>query len=444
VSAGAERPPLRATFASLRIRNYRLYFSGQMISQIGTWMQSTALSWYVLEKTHSALALGTVSTFQFLPVLLLSLFGGVIADRFPKQKLLIGTQTTLAIQAVILATLTAAGLINLPLIYLLAAVQGIGNAIDAPARQAFVMEMVGPKDVPNAVALNSSTFQVTRLVGPALGGITLALFGAALSFYVNAISYIAVLVGLLMMNPAQFFPSERPKRGAMLRQVGEGLKYAVVTPDILLAVITMAVLGTFGYNFQVFMPLIAQFVLHTSAVGFGLLTSVLAIGSLAASLGVAWLSTSTRRAMLLGAGCFSIVLLAIGFSSSWLLLVPLFIMLGFCSSIFTATNNSRLQMITPPQLRGRMMSINTLLFMGSTPIGSFIVGGMAESAGVQPTVAAMGALCLLGVLATLLYIRRVRSKLLPDVAGYAYESANEAAPSAPDDAPPAVTAGRAS
>ena len=414
MSVQSTRPPLRATFASLRVRNYRLYFSGQMISQIGTWMQSTALSWFVLQRTHSALALGTVSTFQFLPVLVFSLFGGVIADRFPKQKLLIGTQSLLAIQAFILATLTVTGVITLPLIFLLAAVQGVGNALDAPARQAFVMEMVGPKDVPNAVAFNSSTFQLTRLVGPALGGITLALVGAGWCFYINAFSFLAVLTGLLMMDPRKFYLGERPRRTAMLRQVGEGLRYALTTPDILLAVITMAVLGTFGYNFQVFIPLIAQFVLHASAVGYGLLTSVLAVGSLVASLGVAWLGSATRRIMLVGAGCFSAVLLGLGVSSTWFLVVPLLIALGFSSSVFTATNNARLQIITPAPLRGRVMSINTLLFMGSTPIGSLIVGSMAQSLGVQPTVATMGGLCILGVVAALLYMRRARLRLLPE------------------------------
>ncbi len=413
MSVGGERPPLRATWASLRIRNYRLYFFGQLVSQVGTWMQSTALAWFVLTRTHSALALGAVSTFQFLPVLLLSLFGGVVADRFARQRLLIGTQTTMAIQAIILAVLTSANLINLPLIYLLAAIQGTANALDMPARQAFVMEMVGPKDVPNAVALNSSQLQMTRLVGPALGGLMVATLGTAFCFYINAVSFVAVLAGLLMMEPSKFFHVERPKRAAMVKQVGEGLHYAVTTPDICLAVITMAVIGTFGFNFQVFTPLIAQFVLHTSAVGYGLLTSCMAVGSLVSALGVAWLGRATRRVLLIGAACFSMVLLAIGLSSTWLMLAPLFVMLGVFSSIFTATNSARLQLITPAPLRGRVMSIQTLLFAGSTPIGSFIIGSMAQSAGVQPTLATMGGLCIAGTAAALLYLRRTRARLIP-------------------------------
>jgi MFS family permease len=414
VSQGSGRPPLTATFASLKNRNYRLYFGGQLTSMVGTWMQSTALSWYVLEKTHSALALGTVSTFQFLPVLLFSLFGGVIADRFPKQKLLIAMQAVLLVQATVLATLTATDLINLPLIYILAALQGTASSINMPAQQSFVMEMVGPKDVPNAVALNATLLQGTRLLGPALGGLTIALFGAAVCFYVNAASFLAVLGALLLMDPSTFFKVERPRRAAVLRQLGDGLHYAVTTPDILLAVITMAVIGTFGYNFQVFTPLIAQFVLHTNSVGFGLLSSTMAIGSLVAALGVAWLGGATRRVMLTGALCFSAALLAIGFSSTWLLLVPLLAIFGFSSSVFNATNNSRLQLITPQQLRGRVMSINTLLFAGTTPIGSLIVGVLAERYGVQPMLAMMGGACLLGVLGALLYQHRVRDRLVPE------------------------------
>ncbi|MGI8552477.1 MAG: MFS transporter [Dehalococcoidia bacterium] len=431
MSAHGGRPPLRAAFASLHIRNYRLYFSGQLISQVGTWMQSTALSWYVLSRTHSALALGAVSTFRTLPVLLFALFGGVIADRLPKQRLLIGTQTTLALQAIMLALLMSAGLLTIPLLYLLAAVQGFAMALDNPARQSFVMEMVGPQDVPNAVALNSSMLQMTRLVGPALGGITIALVGTALCFYLNAISFVAVLIGLLLMDPSRFYRVERPKRAAMLRQIGEGLHYAVTTPDILLAVITMAVLGTFGYNFQVFVPLIAQFVLHTSSVGFGLLTSSLAVGSLLAAFGVAWLGRGSRRSLLIGAVGFSVVLVCVGLAGSWLTLVPLLVLLGLSSTVFTATNTARLQLIAPSHLRGRMMSINTLLFMGSTPIGSLVIGGLADRAGVRPAVAAMGGLCILGVIASLLYLRRMHDRLLPAGAEFTREPERETEQLAP-------------
>jgi MFS family permease len=357
--------------------------------------------------------LGTVSIFQFMPVLILALFGGVIADRFPKRQLLTTTQTVMAIQATVLATLTVTGLINLPLIFILVAIQGAANALDMPARQAFAMEMVGPKDIANAVALNSSQLQATRLCGPALAGVILAAFGASVCFYINAFSFVAVIIALLMMDPSRFYSAQRPKQAAMVKQLGEGLHYAVTTPDIFLAVITMAVIGTFGFNWQVTTPLIAQYVLHTSSVGYGLLTSSMAVGSLIAALCIAWLGRASRRLLLGGAFCFGAVMLAIGLSSTWLIILPLFLLQGVCSSIFTATNTSRLQLLSPPHLRGRVMSLSTLLFAGSTPVGSLIIGSMAEATGVQPTVATMGGLCLLGVGGALLYMRRVRDRLVP-------------------------------
>jgi|SRR5579884_643447 len=411
VTAG--RPPLRATFASLRIRNYRLYFFGQLVSQMGTWMQSTALAWFVLQKTHSAFALGAVSTFQFLPVLILSLFAGVVADRVPKRTLLTVTQSTMAVQAFVLATLTVTHLITLPIIYVLVAIQGAANAMDMPSRNAFVMEMVGPRDVPNAVALSSSQLQLTRLVGPALAGILLAAFGASVCFYFNAASFLAVIFALLIMDASRFFKTERARHAAMVRQLGEGLHYAVTTPDILLAVITMAVIGTFGFNTQVTTPLIAEYVLHTNSVGYGLLTSSMAVGSLIAALTVAWLGRATRRVLLGGALCFSAVFLCIGLSHTWFLILPLFLCQGVCSSIFTSVNSARLQLLSPPQLRGRVMSISTLLFAGSTPIGSLIIGSMAESTSVSFTIAVMGGICLAGSLVAISYARAMRERLVP-------------------------------
>jgi MFS family permease len=411
MSDRAVHPPLRATFNSLRQRNFRLYFFGQLVSQIGTWMQTTALAWFVLQRTHSAFALGAVSTFQFLPVLTLALFGGVIADRLPKQRLLIATQVTMTIQAVVLATLTATNLINLPLIYILVAIQGTANALDMPTRSAFLMEMVGPGEVPNAVALNSSQMQTTRLIGPSIAGILLATFGASVCFYCNAASFVAVLIALLLMDPKRFFKTERPKQAAMVRQLGEGLHYAVTTPDIFLAVITMAFIGTFGFNTQVTTPLIAQYVLHTNSVGYGLLTSTMALGSVAASLVMAWLAKPTRRLLLTSGACFSLVFLALGLSSTWYIALPLFLALGICSSLFTSTNTARLQLLAPSYLRGRVMSLSALLFAGSTPIGSLIIGTMAENTSVPPTITTMGGLCLLGVAVSLVYMRRVRGRL---------------------------------
>ncbi|HLZ69537.1 MAG TPA: MFS transporter [Dehalococcoidia bacterium] len=410
------RPPLRETFRALRNPNYRLFWFGQLVSLIGTWMQSTALAWLVLKISNSPLALGTMTTIQFTPVLIFVLFGGVIADRLPKQRLLVATQSTMLLQALVLAVLTSAHLITLPLIYLLAAVQGSANALDNPARQALVAELVGQEDLPNAVALNSTLFNTSRLIGPALGGVAIATIGIADCFYLNAASFLAVIGSLLLMKPERFFSLARPPRGKMLKQVGEGLRYALTTPDIALIVLLMAVLGTFGYNFSVFLPLIAKYTLHMNAVGYGVLTSSVGIGSLAAALAIAYSGAATRRTLLIGGAGFSVLLLGVALSHWWQVTVPLLVALGTFSIVFTTTANSRMQLITPSHLRGRVMSIYTLLFLGSTPIGSLVIGTLAERQGVQLAVAEMALLCLLGVAAALLYLRRTRERLLTDMA----------------------------
>jgi MFS family permease len=406
------RPPLCETFRALHNPNYRLFWFGQLVSLIGTWMQSTALAWLVLKISNSPLALGTMTTIQFTPVLIFVLFGGVIADRLPKQRLLIATQSTMMLQALALAIPTSTHLITLPLIYLLAGVQGCANALDNPARQALVAELVGPEDLPNAVALNSTLFNTSRLIGPALGGVAIATIGIADCFYLNAASFLAVIGSLLLMRPERFFLAERPPRGKVLKQVGEGLRYAVTTPDIALIVLLMAVLGTFGYNFTVFLPLIAKYTLHMNAIGYGVLTSSVAVGSLAAALAIAYSGGATRRTLLTGSAGFSVLLLGVALSGWWQVTIPLLVALGTFSIVFTTTANSRLQLITPPQLRGRVMSIYTLLFLGSTPIGSLIVGSLADRQGVQPAVAEMALICLLGVAAALLYVRRTRERLV--------------------------------
>jgi MFS family permease len=414
-ASAATRPPLTQTFKAFRNPNYRLFWGGQFVSQIGTWMESTGLAWLVLGLTGSALALGTVTMVQFTPILLFSLFGGVIADRMPKHRLLVITQVVLMIQASFLAVLVATGTIRLEFIYILAAIKGTANAIDNPTRQAFVVEMVGPEDLPNAIALNSTQLQLSRLVGPALGGIAIATVGVGGCFFINAFSFLAVIAALLAMNASRFFLVERrPSVGNALTQVREGIGYALRTPDIALVVLTMGVLGVFGYNFTVLLPLIAKDVLQAGAVGFGALSSAMAIGSVVATLAVAYSGTATRRNLLLGAAGFSVMLLAIGLSHWWLLTVPLLIGMGFASSVYTATSNSRLQLVTPSHLRGRVMGIYMLLFAGSTPIGSLILGTLAEHGGVQPAVVEMAAVCCLGVAASVLYLRRNRVRLLTD------------------------------
>jgi len=399
---------LAGTFRSLRNHNYRLFFFGQMISLTGTWMQTIGQAWLVLDLTHSPLALGTVTMLQFLPISLLVLFGGVIADKVPKRRLLVLTQTAAMTQAFILAFLTWSGLVALWQVYVLAAMLGLTNALDNPTRQAFVVEMVGRDDIANAVALNSSLFNGARLVGPALGGVIIAVVGVGTAFLVNGVSFIAVIAGLLLMRPGLLYPATRGGEGRLLEQLAEGLRYSLRTPAILLVLILMAAIGTFGYNFTVVLPLLARNVLHVGSIGFGGMTSAMGVGSLVAALALATLRKPSRRTLLIGAMAFAALLAAVAASHWYALTLVLLVALGAASISFTATANSSLQISAPDHLRGRVMSLYMLLFAGTTPIGGELTGFMAEHIGVRSTVGIEAAICALGIAAALAYLAAQR------------------------------------
>jgi len=400
---------LAGTFRSLRNHNYRLFFFGQMISLTGTWMQTIGQAWLVLDLTHSPLALGTVTMLQFLPISLLVLFGGVIADKVPKRRLLVLTQTAAMTQAFILAFLTWSGLVALWQVYVLAAMLGLTNAIDNPTRQAFVVEMVGRDDIANAVALNSSLFNGARLVGPALGGVIIAVVGVGTAFFVNGVSFIAVIAGLLLMRPGLLYPATRGGEGRLLEQLAEGLRYSLRTPAILLVLILMAAIGTFGYNFTVVLPLLARNVLHVGSIGFGAMTSAVGVGSLVAALALATLRKPSRRTLLIGATAFAALLAAVAASHWYALTLVLLVALGVAGISFTATANSTLQITAPDHLRGRVMSLYMLLFAGTTPIGGQLTGIMAEHIGIQFTVGIEAAICALGIAAALAYLAAHRA-----------------------------------
>jgi MFS family permease len=405
----ARKSGFKETFQSLRHRDFRLFWMGQAVSTTGTWMQGTGQSWLVLQLTNSPFALGTVTMFQTLPVMIFGLFGGVVADRFPKRQLLLFTQTVMMIQAFLLSYLTWTGQIELWHLYTMALVLGVMNALDNPARQTFVSELVGTEDLPNAVALNSMVFNAARLLGPAFGGVTIALMGVAGCYFVNALTFLGTIVGLLMMHARPMIASVRDsRRGAMILQVRDGLRYVVTTPEVCYVMIMMAVIGTFGYNFAVVLPLLATYVLDADPTAFGLLSSAIGVGSLLASVVIAGNNHPTSRRILFGGIGFSTLLLGLALTSSWIVMLPLLVVMGGFSILFSSTANVRLQMLTPPNLRGRVMSIYMLTFMGSAPIGSLIVGTLAERQGVQMAVADMAIVCFLGIGAALLYQRRVR------------------------------------
>ena len=400
-------PRLTDGFRALRVRNYRLYFIGQLISLTGSWMQTTAQAWLVLQLTRSPVALGLVTTLQFLPIMLLSLFGGVIADRLPRHRLMVGTQVVSLVQAAIFGTLVATGTIQLWQIYVLAAAQGIINAIDNPVRQAFAVELVGREDRVNAVALNSMLFNGARIVGPAIAGVLIARVGFAPALYLNAISFLPPVIGLLMMDTSTFVKLAAAKgRGAMGQQLMEGLRYSWRTPAVLLVMIVVAAIGTFGYNFSVVLPLLAGFVLRTGAEGFGALSAFLGIGSLTAAIVTAYTRQVTARRVLAGASAFSVILGALALSSNFALSSLLLVALGFAGITFATTANSLLQLTVPDELRGRVMSLYMLLFAGSTPIGGLLIGSLSGVIGVPETLLLCAALCLAGTGAGLVYHRR--------------------------------------
>lgn len=404
----------RRTFRALANRNYRLFWTGQVVSLTGTWMQRLAQAWLVLELTDSPFALGLITTIQFLPIMTTSLFAGVLADRFPKRRILLVTQSVMMVQSLVLAILASTPYIRVEHIYILAGILGIASAVDNPTRQSFIVEMVGPDDLPNAVALNSTQFNTARIAGPSLGGVGIAVIGVAGCFYLNAFSYLATLIGLLMMRESELFNVPARVTGNMFKQVGAGLSYSLRTPDIALVLLLMAMLGTFGYNFTVLLPLIATYVLHSGELGFGILTSAMAVGSLGSALWIAHSGRATRRTLFIGAIGFTIALLVLGISEWWALTLPVLVVLGLFSIVFTATANTRLQLMAPPEMRGRVMSLYTLLFAGTTPVGSLVIGWLAEHQSVQATVLEMAGLCALGVAIATTYLRLNATRLTPE------------------------------
>lgn len=399
---------LKEGFRSLGVRNYRLYWIGQLISISGTWMQTTAQAWVVYSLTNSPMALGTVTTLQFLPIMLLSLFGGVLADRVPKRQVVLITQIASLIQASLFGLMVAIGLIQVWHIYILALVQGIINAIDNPVRQAFAAELVSREDRANAIALNSMLFNGARVIGPALAGILIAKTGAATALFLNAASFLAIIVAVIMMDPASFFTAPFvQQRESPLQQLAEGLRYTWQTPTVLIVMIIVGFIGTFGYNFSVVLPLLGGFVLHTDAVGFGALSAALGIGSSLGALSAAFFQRVSLRWLMIGSAGFSIFLGAVAVSTQMWLSEILLVILGFFGVMFSTNAATLIQTTVADRLRGRVTSLYFLLFAGSTPIGAYLIGTLSSRLNVTDALLICAALCLFGVVFSIGYERFV-------------------------------------
>ena len=381
---------------SFRHRNYRILFPANTVSNIGSWAQRVAQDWLVLELTHSGTYLGIVTAIQFTPVLFFSLHGGALADRFNKRKLLIGTNALGAFSAIALGALVISNYVALWHVFVLAAVLGISSAIDAPVRQAFAAEIVGHDDLPNAVSLNSANFNAGRLIGPALSGLLIAAFGTGPSFIVNGVSYLFAIGALMAMNEKEFFHHDRPKS---MTNVREGLKYALARPDIYVVMLMVFFLGTFGLNFQIFNALMATKEFGKGPASYGLLGTFVAIGSFSGAIASARLERFRKtRFVILAGGVFAVAVIVLSVMPNYTAYAIFLPICGITALTTMITANSIVQVNSDPAIRGRVMGIYLLIFMGGTPVGSPFIGIMAEVVGIRLTIAGCGAIALLATL----------------------------------------------
>ncbi len=368
---------LRHSFNSLEVRNYRRYFAGQLVSLSGTWMQTVAALWLILSLTGSGVAVGLTTALQFLPMLLIGAWGGLLADRIPKRRLLITTQALMMIPAVGLFAVTAAGVATPWMVYLAVFAFGSLNAIDNPTRQSFVYEMVGPDRVVNAVSLNSVVVQAARIVGPALAGVLIATVGVVPCFALNALTFVAMIFALWGMDPGRLHSG--PVAGREPGAIRAGLRYVRRTPELMVPLALMGLVGTLGFNFQVVLPLLAKFSFGGGAGAYALLVSAMGVGSIAGALVNGHRGRTGPRLIAGGALAFGLSALLAAAMPSLALEIVMLAILGAAAVTFAATINSTLQLAVTPEMRGRVMALYSVVFLGSTPIGAPLTGWLAQT-----------------------------------------------------------------
>ncbi len=384
-------------FRSLRVRNYRLFAGGQVVSLTGTWMQAVGQDWLVLQLTNSPTALGITMALQFLPMLLFGLWGGLLADRYPKRRVLIAVQAVMGVLALTLGVLSATGVVRLWMVYVLAAALGIATVVDNPTRQSFVSEMVGPDDVANAVALNSAIFNTARILGPAVAGAVIGWAGVTPVFFANAVSYAAVIVGLSRMRDAELLP--RARVTAARGQVREGLRYVRARGDLLLVMLLVAAVATFGMNFRVTLALMAKGPFHAGAGTYGALSALLAGGALAGALFSARRRRPSQGVLVASAVVFGSLEMALAAMPSQLLFSLLLVPTGAAVIVFSSTANASVQLGSSDEMRGRTMALYALVFLGGTPLGGPLMGWLAEAGGPRLSLVVGGAISTAAALA---------------------------------------------
>jgi MFS family permease len=399
---------------ALRHRNYRLFFGGQLVSLVGTWMQSVAQSWLVLQLTHDPFMLGVVAAAQFVPVMVFGLFGGLVADQWPKRRTLMVTQTSAMVLAFVLFGLTATHTVQVWHILVLAVLLGVTNAVDMPTRQAFAVEMVGKDDIANAVALNSAIFNGARVVGPAVAGLAIAAFDISIAFLVNGLSFLAVIVAYSLMRHEDLrMPPrmDRPKTfRAVVDNLAEGLRYVRRTELVLLPTVVIFLVATFGMNFTVLVPALTEGVLHSDAAGYGFLMAASGVGSLVAALGIAFSGRNRPLAIGLGTIALGVASVVIGASSSFALTMLAMLVVGLGGISMAATANTTIQLTVPDGLRGRVMSVYTTVFAGSAPIGGLLMGFIASRFGVGEAFLVGGVICTLVGIGAIAWLRRIKAR----------------------------------
>jgi MFS family permease len=404
---------LRRSFTSLEVPNYRRYFAGQLVSLSGNWMQTVAEMWLILELTGSGVAVGVTSALQFLPILVFGAWGGVLADRWPKRSLLVVTQSAMAAPALALWALTAAGVVEPWMVFGLVFVRGAVNSIDNPTRQSFVIEMVGADRVVNAVSLNSVLVHSARVAGPALAGVLIATVGVEPCFVLNALSFAAMIVALAGMDQTQLRPA--PRVAAAPGAVRSALRYVRATPELAVPLALMALVGTLGFNFQVILPLLARFSFDGGASEYAALLCAMGLGSV-----VCALVTGARGRT--GPGLIAAAALAFGLSAllaaampTLALEIPVLALLGAASVTFAASINSTLQLAVSLEMRGRVMALYSIVFLGSTPIGAPLAGWLSEAIDPRAALVMAGIAAIVGGLLTRVAFDRV-AHLPPDAA----------------------------
>ncbi len=395
------------TFSSLKVANYRRYAIGSLVSNIGTWMQRVAQDWLVLQLTHgSGSALGITTGLQFLPMLLFGLWGGVASDRFAKRRLLVLTQSLMGMLSLVLGLLDLSGTVRVWQVYVLAFLLGSVTAVDNPARQSFVVEMVGRSEVTNAVGLNSASFNGARVVGPALAGFLIVLVGTGPLFLLNAASFAAVLVALWRMDPTTLRSAPRARRSP--GQLREGLRYVANRPDLVAILTVVGFVGTFGLNFQMTTALMATQVFGRGAGAYGMLGSIMAVGSLAGALLGARRQRPRLRLLLGSAIAFGALEIVSGLMPGYFWFALSLVPVGVSSLTFITAANSTMQLAVDPKMRGRVMALYMMIFMGGTPLGAPLVGWLAEVAGARWSLLSGGIVSLVAAVGAGLVLARVK------------------------------------